>query len=571
MKSIALGQSSFRNLIAENGYFVDKTRFIADLLNGPLVKLVTRPRRFGKTLTLSMLQSFLELNYADPDDTSSTQSLFYGLDILQNVDFCKNNLGRWPVISVSFKSIEGDNCAEALQRLKSVLAFEARRFTFLLQSDQLDEYDKRDLQALVDLRRLPEHEALIFIPDALMILQQALTKHFKKKPIVLIDEYDIPLIKARSKGYYPEMLKIMRQILGMTLKDSSVLRQAVLTGCLRLAKESIFTGTNNFTSYGIGDQPLSQLIGFTKDETLSLLRYFDLEKHAQDVQTHYDGYRFGNSDLYCPWDVLNFCEHALGGSNSLFKSYWFHTSSDELIHEFIDWADSRHLDMLSDLMQGKTISASIDDAMSLTELDDRHQPEQLMSLLYATGYITRTETLDNGQARLRIPNASIEACFRHAIANYFTTSTAQFSLRAHHLLEAFLSGDISTAQTCLQTNLERYISVRDSTLEVSYHMFLLGMLTTVVSTLPKVALMSNRESGQGYPDLVITDTAHSRVAILEIKRTRSSQDLERAAQLAIEQISNRNYVQEYNTFKSILRFGVAFCGKRCLIRIAPFG
>lgn len=570
VKPIEIGLSSFEDLMTRGQYFVDKSRFIPEILGAANVLLITRPRRFGKTLLLSMLESFLALDPKHPEDLSKPQGLFAGLDVLSDLEFCRANMGRWPVLRLTLKDVEGASYEDCVKHLGRAVCDAAVPYEFLLDSPTLSGRVRMKLEALLSAGIRPSAADEDVFADGLVTLEEALHAYFGRKVVLLIDEYDVPLQKARINGHYDESILLLKRFFSRGIKDSPHLSKAVLTGCLRLVKESVFTGMNNFKSFGITQTRLSGAAGFTEAETRGVLSDFGLEHRLDVVRDNYDGYRFGETHIFCPWDVMNYCDDAAKGEKFP-GNYWINTSSNDLIVEFVEYADEQHLDDLRRLMAGEEIAAQVDDAMSFADLAHLHSAEQLLSLLYNTGYLTRIGTLPDGRSVLRIPNKEILACFKDRIASFFTRANAGYVEACTRLFDAFVNAEGFAAQRILRQYLLRFASIRDAGPEAFYHGLLLGMLASAVTVANGRDLVSNRESGDGYFDIALVDVPKKTGVILEIKKAKSSDDAElaKSCAAALEQIHRRSYAEEFGGgLKVMRRFGIAFCGKHCLVRMA---
>lgn len=567
LRQIEIGQSSFEDLMTYKWYFVDKSRFIPDILKAANIVLITRPRRFGKTLTLSMLRSFLSLNFRNPADKSLPRKLFSNLSILKNTKFVDENMGQWPVIHLSLKDASGRTYESAVDRLKFSILAAASPFSFLADSDRLNPIDKESFKSLLNIRNLHKEEAESILANSLAIMESVLHAHYGRKAILLIDEYDVPLHQARTMGHYGEMIDLFRSIFSSGLKDSPHLHKAVLTGCLRIAKESVFTRVNNFKSFGISQIQLRDVAGFTESETQKILSDFNLDNCSEIVRENYDGYRFGGLEIYCPWDVMNFCADKMAGE-TVPGNYWIGTSSNNLILEFVDHADDSHLSMLRTLVEGGVVEAEVCDDMSFTELEARHSPQQLLSLLYHTGYITKTSN-QQGRSAFRIPNMEILECFKQRISSYFTVENPSYAKASSELFDALITGKTVRAQKILQNFLTRFVSLRDTGSEAFYHGLVLGMLGAAVSPNNSRVLLSNREAGDGFYDIIIGDDATDTAVVLELKRAERSAStapedrLEAACRTALAQIEEKKYMLGLEEFKVVRRAGLAFSGKHC--------
>ncbi len=564
-KLLLVGASSFAKLRKRGAYYVDKTSFIPDILrDGNDVSLITRPRRFGKTLMQRTLQSFFEINYSNPEDRSKPEALFKGLDIASNTDFCNAHMGRYPVVFLSFKEICSNTFEDAVATLSSVMADAVDNFSHLLLTNQkLSEKSRSDLKQYTELKEFSIQKQKILLVDCLKILVQALSTAFDREVIVLIDEYDVPFNYARTNGYYNEMLPLIRTMLGNALKDDNdYVFKTVVTGCLRIAKESVFTGLNHFGCHPLSESSsLSAAVGFTPAEAGRVLADFGLSKYEADVRRHYDGYRFGTQEIYCPWDLMSFCRDAADKENVTFQNYWIHTSGNDLITEFLRYADETHLEALRDLLRGKTVSSPIIEDLSFAEIDASHSSIQLLSLLYCTGYLTSSSIDSNGQFKLCIPNNEIRDCFERQIAAYFSDQSDDYVNVGRSLAKSLSEGNGASANDLLQNFLTRSISVRDTGAESFYHGTVLGLLGSAL----RRNLKSNAEAGDGYSDIQFMDNATNTAVILELKKTETAASLEATAAQALKQIHDRRYYAEYIDagVGKVQIYGIAFCGKQC--------
>lgn len=566
--------SCFEDIIRNGAYYVDKTRFLRDIVKPSQVRLITRPRRFGKTLTMSTLRNFLEMNYDNPSDTSRQEELFDGLDVMHDEAFCAGWMGKWPVISITLKDVCGSTFQRACRNLQGLLSQTAMPYEkFIPGSASLSPVLRKQYSQLLDQDALSREDTFFIISHGIALLEQCLARHFGKKVILLIDEYDVPLQKARENGYYDDMLELMRTFFSTSIKDARYLHCAVLTGCLRIVRESIFTGVNNFSTYGISNPTLSTAIGFTEEEGQKVLKDFGLEAHCSEVESYYDGYIFGRTKMYCPWDLMNFCSNYRESHELVFENYWIGTSSNEIIQEFVRYADESHLMMLRELMSGRTVKAALDENISFAELNQEHSPEQLMSLLYATGYLTRAGETEDGKTILRIPNREIMDCFRKRIDAYFNKNNPAWAQAGAALFEAFVQQKSASAQNILQKNLTAFMSVRDAAGENFYQGFLLGLLGGAVGSSSSRTLLSNREAGDGYADIILFDSALSAGAVLELKRLApgaGDNSLRKACERALRQIRARDYTADFDgDIRQITPYGIAFSGRHCMVRREP--
>lgn len=566
----------------DNGYYVDKTGFIQRILeSGMFVHLITRPRRFGKTLFLDTLRTFLSINPSRPGDTTLQRKLFDGLEILQNEEFCKRYMGQFPVLFLSFKAVEGLSFESAYRVLAKKLSVTARMYDYLLDSPRLSETEKDLLRKYISqnyMLNLSNVEAVAFFIGDLLSL---LAKHFERPCMLLIDEYDVPLAKAVAGGYYEEMCSFMRVFLSVLKPEDGplvhgvpVLKNAVLTGCLRVSKESFFTGVNNFsvnTVCSVADPIYDAVIGFTKPEVTALLDYYGLQCRAADVQCWYDGYRFGKEEIYCPWDVLNFCSVALRSADprtSEPKNYWSGTSGNDILDEFLGFLSDADAERMQTLMDGGEIELMLNEHLTYADFS-KHDSEDFWTLLLFTGYLTVAKQLGQDRYCLRIPNEEIRQTFHERIQTRFSSANRSFVQYGKQLTEAALQGNLDGMLGVLEPLLRKYVSVRDSAsrspAENYYHGFLSALLASAGSLVQD--FRSNAEAGDGYADIVFTSGVGSKRTgvVLEIKRARDPAELTRSARDALRQIEAKAYGQIFSSMRcrSYYAYGLAFCGKHC--------
>lgn len=563
-KKLPVGIENFREFFTEDFYYVDKTMFIKELLqNWGKVNLFTRPRRFGKSLNISMLKCFFEIG--------SDTSCFDGLKIMQEKALCKEYMGKFPVISISLKSVDGLKYESALAALRTVIGNEAGRFRFLRESSKLDKDDKNSYDQLVSIdtkgnsKYAMSDAALI---DSLRTLSQLLEKHYGRKTILLIDEYDVPLDKAFQTGYYDEMVSLIRNLLGNALKTNDSLYFAVLTGCLRISKESIFTGLNNLKVHTISDVRYDEFFGFTETDVDEILKFYGLSSHKNVIRDWYDGYRFGNIDVYCPWDVINYCDELLADPSAPQKNYWANTSGNDLILRLLKNADQTTKDEVEELLNGKAITKRIKQELTYRDIEDG--VDNVWSVLYSTGYLTGTH-VPQAEAdifRLWIPNGEIRKLFSDLVQDWFREVTLSDSARINRFCTAFPAEDIATIQDMLHDYLWDSISVRDTAVrrhmkENFYHGMLLGLLRCQDSWLVK----SNAETGEGYSDISIQTP--DRIGIIIELKYADNGNLETACKEALEQIEEKKYAEglKRRGMKKVIKYGIAFCGKECMVVI----
>ena len=550
---IPVGISDFAKIRKYDYYYVDKTGLIADLLEKETaeVPLITRPRRFGKTMGMSMLANFFDIR-------KDSQEMFEGLEISKNTALCSEWMNQWPVLFVSFKDIDGLTFASAKGMLLERLANLFKAHRYLTLSERIDPDDAKIFKKLSDL--VNGHPTDAMLKTAISLLMQMMRDHYGKPVILLIDEYDVPIAKASANGYYAEMLEIIRGMLSTALKDNAALRFAVITGCLRIAKESIFTGTNNFVSDTISSSHLNEYFGFTQADVNQILRDADLTDQAETVKTWYDGYHFGDLDVYCPWDVMNYLRDLQRDPKAKPASYWKNTSDNAIIRSFIDYAEGNIAEKLETLMSG------VQKIREDLTYDYLHSSEEnLWSILYATGYLTQvredamTETLPPNTAALMIPNAEIREIFETTVQDWFADTAKEEDRKP--LFDAVWSGDTETLTNEMNKLLRKTISYHDYR-EDFYHAFLAGIFTGA-----GYVVESNKEHGEGRSDVIVKDIRNGRVAIFEAKYAKTLDALPDACDTAIQQINDRMYAADFrDDYDDILCYGIAFFKKRCMVR-----
>ena len=544
-------------------YYVDKTLFIKELLqNWGEVNLFTRPRRFGKTLNMSMLRNFFEVG-SDP-------ALFDGLKIAQEKELCEKYMGKFPVISISLKSVGGLKYDSAVAALRTVIGNEAGRFRFLRDSAKLDEDDKNSYNQLINVEvkgnskyAIPE-DALI---DSLKTLAQLLEKHYGQKVILLLDEYDVSLDKAFQNGYYDEMVNLIRSLFDNALKTNDSLYFAVLTGCLRISKESIFTGLNNPKVHTISDVRYDEYFGFTNADVDELLDFYGLSVYKDTIRDWYDGYRFGDTDVYCPWDVINYCDELLADPGAEPENYWANTSGNDLIRRLLKKANQSTRNDVEQLINGGTIIKPIRQELTYREVED--SIDNIWSVLYSTGYLTCRRRVPGKKMELALPNREVRELFIELVKDWFEAMTQADSGRISRFCAAFPARDTHVIQEMLGDYLWDSISVRDTAVrrnmkENFYHGMLLGLLQNQDSWLVK----SNAETGEGYSDISIQTP--DRVGIVVELKYSDDGNLEKACAEALKQIEEKKYEQGLKRWgtKKILKYGIAFWEKECMVVMA---
>lgn len=549
--NIPVGVSNFEKIRSSGFYYIDKTGLIAELLRvNAEVTLITRPRRFGKTLGMSMLENFFDIR-------KDSKALFDGLEIAKNQNLCDKWMNRWPVVFLSLKNVDGLNFSDAYQQLVYEISLLYQEHDYLLESMALNERDKFLFRQLCD-QRAGKTEVM----RSLQLLTRLLNRHYNKKTIILIDEYDVPVAKADSHGYYNEMLDVMRGLM-QALKDNQALCFAVITGCLKIAKESIFTGTNNFVSDTITDSRLNEYFGFVQNEVDQILADADFTDKADGIKEWYDGYHFGDFDVYCPWDVMNYLMELQRNPEAKPISYWKNTSDNSIIRSFIDYAGSTITKKLEVLMAGGYIVQRVDENLTYDSLYSSE--ENLWSMLYLTGYLTKVrakdcvEELPENMVALMIPNVEIREIFETTVIRWFDDSARKWNRNA--LFDAVWNGESESITREMNVLLRRTISYHDYK-EDFYHAFLAGIFTGA-----GYMVDSNKEHGEGRSDVVVYDSINGRVAIFEAKYTRVLEKLQEECDIALQQIDDRMYAREYEEdYDQILCYGISFFKKRCMVK-----
>ena len=553
-KKLPVGIEDFEEIRTEGFYYIDKTGLIRDLLNNwGKVNLFTRPRRFGKTLNMSMMKNFFEIG--------ADKTLFDGLTISKETALCERYMGKYPVIFISLKGVDGLNFEEACGALRRIIRAEASRFRVLLSSEKIADEDKQ-----LFLRILQEKDTFDDVRDSLRMLSSLLNQCFSEKVILLIDEYDVPLDKAFQHGYYEEMVSLVRGLFGQALKTNEFLQFAVLTGCLRVSKESIFTGLNNFDVNSIVDVEHDEHFGFTEAEVQELMEDYDMEEKAGIVKEWYDGYHFGDTDIYCPWDVIRYTKKLLADPNAEPEAFWINTSGNDLVKRFIDKADKTTQNEIERLIAGEAIEKKVRLDLTYNELDS--SIDNLWSVLFTTGYLTKTGRAINGVYKLVIPNREVREVFILQIQEWFRERMADDEKPMREFCRAFLKGEPERIEKRLNIILNRMISVLDAKApddkkENFYHGLLLGLLRSEINWL----ILSNAESGDGFSDILIEPEDPDAGIVIEVKYASSVAGLEKACEEALKQIREKRYDERLRNDgrTDVLTYGIAFCRKRCKV------
>ena len=556
-KKLPIGIENFEEIRKEDFYYIDKTGLIVELLhNWGAVNLFTRPRRFGKSLNMSMLEHFFSLD--------GDKSIFDGLKILKETALCEEYMGKYPVVSISLKGIDALNFERAFRMGARAVRRAASKVQYLLESDALSESDKLEYQSLLDSNM----DESTFC-DSLRILSEMLEKHHNTKVILLIDEYDVPLAKAYANGYYDQMISLIRSLLGEALKTNSSLKLAVLTGCLRISKESIFTGLNNLKVLTIADERFDEYFGFTDKEVRELLKYYDVADHYDEVKRWYDGYQFGNVEVYCPWDVLNHCDRIRSESNVQPENYWINTSSNDAVKRFIqESANATTKREIERLVAGETIIKEIHQELTYPEI--YQTIDNIWSLLFTTGYLTQRGRAEGRQMKLAIPNLEIRDIYITQIMEFFKENVRKDGDTLNLFCDALQKGDVEVVEKVFAEYLRRSISIRDTFIkkdmkENFYH----GIVIGILGVKDRWGISSNREMGDGYADILVEPATGDMGIIIEVKYAHDG-DLDAACKEALKQIAYTRYEDdlEDDGAEHILKYGIACYKKRCKVMLA---
>ena len=551
--NIPVGVSDFKKVREGKYYYIDKSRLIEELLNKAIaeVTLITRPRRFGKTMGMSMLAHFFDIR-------EDNKELFDGLAVSEDSALCEKWMNKWPVVFLTLKDIDGLTFEDAYGRLAIRIANLYKEYAYLLEREEMDA-DDREIFMNLKAGTADKNQ----VSQSLYTLMRLMQEYYQKPVILLLDEYDVPIAKASNNGYYREMLDVMKGIMGSALKDNPFLRFAVVTGCLRIAKESIFTGTNNFVIDSISDSQYDECFGFTQEEVDQILRDAGVDAYAEKVKKWYDGYHFGKIDVYCPWDVMNFMRDVQNKPDAVPASYWKNTSDNAIIRSFIDYAGNSITKKLETLLSGGYIVQRIDENLTYDYLHSSE--DNLWSILYLTGYLTKVREKDlvvpvtDGMTALVIPNAEIKEIFESTIINWFDDNAKRWN-RAD-LFHAVWQGDSEKLAQEMTKLLRKTISYHDYK-EDFYHAFLAGIFTGA-----GYPVESNREHGEGRSDIVVYDIVNARVAVFEAKISASLDQMENVCQTAVEQIDDRMYAKEFeDDYDQVSCYGIAFYKKRCVVK-----
>lgn len=546
--NIPVGISDFERIRELNYYYVDKTGLIKTLLQGEMdqVTLITRPRRFGKTMAMNMFASFLDIR-------KDSKELFDGLEISKEKEICKNWMNQYPILFLSLKDVDGTTFENAFNMLKFVISSLCSQNSYLETGENIRENEKD-----IFSRLRSQTASITDIKGSIVTIMNMMQSYYEKPTILLIDEYDVPIAKASNNGYYKEMLEVIKGMLSTALKDNSSLKFAVITGCLKIAKESIFTGTNNFVSDTISSTRYNEYYGFTQQDVDKLLTDAEIEEKAELIKEWYDGYNFGEFEVYCPWDVMNYLRDLQNDLNARPVSYWKNTSDNAIIRSFIDYTGAAIRKKLEVLIAGGSIFQKIEEDLTYDYLHSSE--DNLWSILYLTGYLTKVGERDkDGQIELRIPNKEVKEIFESTVRKWFEDSARVTNRK--DLFDAVWNKDVDKVTKEISTLLRMTISYYDYR-EDFYHAFLAGIFAGA-----GYSVESNREHGEGRSDIVIYNDVTGQVAVFEAKYSRKLEDLERDCQKALDQINTKMYAKEFeDAYEEVLCYGIAFYKKRCLVK-----
>ena len=556
-KRLPVGVENFELIMNDNYYYVDKTGLISELIrNGGMVNLFTRPRRFGKTLNMSMLEHFFSIE--------RDQSIFNGLEISKDTKLCEEYMGKYPVISISLKGINAAAYETAFDFAVQIMQRTAEEFQFLSDSEYLSEHDKSVYRELLD-----SNTSETVFCGGLKILSKLLEKHYRLKVILLIDEYDVPLAKAFENGYYEQMIFLIRSLLEQALKTNDSLKFAIMTGCMRISKESIFTGLNNLKVLSITDERYDEYFGFTDTEVKEMLKYYEIEDHYEEIKNWYDGYQFGDMEVYCPWDVLNYCDKVKDHVDSFPENYWINTSSNDAVRKFIQMSDNfKTKREIEKLLAGGEITKEIHQELTYPEM--YQSLGNVWSLLFMTGYLTQRGRLDAKYYKLAIPNLEIRDIFQTQIMEYFKERVKKDGDTLSRFCDALKSGEETKVEEIFESYLKKTISIRDTFVrKASKENFYHGILLGILGVKEEWYVSSNQESGEGYSDILVETENSETVILIEVKYANDG-NLDQACERALQQIEEKKYDEELreNGVDKILKYGIACYMKRCKVKLA---
>ncbi len=571
-----LGRSNFRELIENNNYYVDKTAFLKLLIekDNPSV-MFTRPRRFGKTLTMDMMKEFFCLNFRnEPDYEVRQKNLFKDLAIGQDQAFCDKHMGKYPVISVTFKGTDDDsNYQNAVSALYDVISMLFSDFKFLLENPALDAKERNDFECCKNLSGAAvTDENTNWLKKSLILLVRLLNKCYEEKVIVLIDEYDVPLQNAHANGFYREMVNIFRRLAQVGKPDSNLpVKYCVFTGCLRISKESIFTGLNSTVVYSILKDDYKDFFGFTDAEVERMLAYYGASGKKALIKERYDGYNFSGAGIYNPWDVMYYISEFLVNKDVEPRDYWVNTSENKIINEFVSYVNNTdNEDMpltFNRLLRGEAVACKVDEEFSYRDLDQKHSAEQLLTMLYLTGYLTCAGKDEDGRTLLKIPNQEICNLFGDKIVYFFNNPPRSQLDEIGELCDSLLTGDADAVEDILSDFFIEFLSVQDTKYEITHHAYVMGLLTAAVKENGQFTVRSQPESGDGYPDITLQNKGQRIAAVLEFKRgeTADSDDLKASAERGLKQIAEKNYAKGIRRANTVWCYGIGCRGKNVAV------
>ena len=556
-KRLPVGVENFELIMNDNYYYVDKTGLISELIrNGGMVNLFTRPRRFGKTLNMSMLEHFFSIE--------RDQSIFNGLEISKDTKLCEEYMGKYPVISISLKGINAAAYETAFDFAVQIMKNVAGKMQFLLESGNLSDFDKSEYKKLLDSGM----SKAVFC-SGLKTLSELLEKHYGTKVVLLIDEYDVPLAKAFENGYYEQMIFLIRSLLEQALKTNDSLKFAIMTGCMRISKESIFTGLNNLKVLSITDERYDEYFGFTDAEVKEMLKYYEIADHYEEIKNWYDGYQFGDMEVYCPWDVLNYCDKVKDHVDSFPENYWINTSSNDAVRKFIQMSDNfKTKREIEKLLAGGEITKEIHQELTYPEM--YQSLENVWSLLFMTGYLTQRGRIDAKYYKLAIPNLEIRDIFQTQIMEYFKERVKKDGDTLSRFCDALKSGEETKVEEIFESYLKKTISIRDTFVrKASKENFYHGILLGILGVKEEWYVSSNQESGEGYSDILAETENSETVILIEVKYANDG-NLDQACERALQQIEEKKYDEELreNGVDKILKYGIACYMKRCKVKLA---
>ena len=580
LKKLPVGITDFATIIRENYYYVDKTIFIKEVVEAfSQVLLITRPRRFGKTLAIDTFSEFLRINPDNPGDTSYQDALFSQTQIYEDKPFCDEYMGKYPVLFLTLQDVDGNSFQEAYRMLARVISKLAKEHRYLLDSAKLTSDDKKDFSILLDTPFLILPQNSMMLCTSLEFITEMLFNHFGKKVIVLIDEYDVPLAKAYAGGYYNEMVNTVRSLFSSVLKSNKALQKGVLTGCLRVSKESIFTGLNNMTVNSVANDigEFSEFIGFTSQEVSAMLSYYGLSEQKDAVKEWYDGYRIGGSGLYCPWDVISFFTKAMaerkrGQTISAPASYWTETSGNDVVQQFMPYLDETDAERMQVLLDGGETEFVLNEQLTYKEIGDLHRNNDFWTLLLFSGYVTCVDvvngTEDGTVCTVRIPNREIRVVFKSSITDYYEKDRAIVA-SSNEIADAFFAGDAENAGVLLSLRLKKFVSIRDMAVKSPPENYYHGFLSGVFSSIPGkfFSYKSNGEAGDGYADIVFSSRDNSVGVVIELKAAKDAKLMPKQSADALRQIQVRQYNEVFGQgIKKVYCYGIAFCRKSCFVQ-----